>query len=181
MSHSIERGPASGFGEPPPEATPRGGERSVHRRSVAAPAPAVVRAAGEAAEDWGGTWEEEPGGGGRAGRLALPVAAGLRHGRIEGRLVARESADATALELVVETARYRLWTPAVAILVLAAGGGSLTVLWPFFPVLLPLAPLGALIALSAWLLVLARLQNRGPEEFLETVALLAEEGEIGRS
>lgn len=174
----IDRGPAEGFGAGPAEARVPGGPQ-VHRREVAAPAEAALAAAGEAAEQWGAGWEAEPGG----GRLALPVAAGLRHGRVDGRLSVRDSLPGdrgagprSVVELTVETADYHLWTPAVAILLVAAAGGALTVIWPFFPRLLPLAPFGALIALSAWLLVLARLQNRGPEEFLEVVALIAEEG-----
>jgi hypothetical protein len=49
------------------------------------------------------------------------------------------------------------------------------VLWPFFPRLLPLAPVGFLMAVATWLMVVARLRNSGIEEFLELVRSLCEE------
>jgi hypothetical protein len=49
-------------------------------------------------------------------------------------------------------------------------GGLLTVLWPFFPRLLEIAPFGAVIALGGWFLVISRLRTSGPDEFLEAVA-----------
>lgn len=143
--------------------------------------PGVVLAAvGRAAEDWGGQWER----GGSGGRLELPVAAGLRHGWMRARLDVRslppeEGEARTEAVLTPEAASYRLWTPAVVVLLIALGGGALTVLWPFFPRLLPAAPIGAILALSAWFLVIARLQNRGPEEFLALVAAHAEELAFG--
>ena len=42
-----------------------------------------------------------------------------------------------------------LWTPAVVVLLLAVAGALLTVLWPFYPRLLPVAPFGAILGLSA--------------------------------
>jgi hypothetical protein len=139
----------------------------------------VLKAVERAAEDWGAGWQAGIAG----GRLELPVSAGLRHGRMSARLdlegaLAREGVregagedgPRTRVVLRPERAEYHLWTPAVVILVVAVAGALLTVVWPFFPKLLPLAPFGAILGLSAWLLIVTRLQNRGPEEFLALVA-----------
>ena len=56
------------------------------------------------------------------------------------------------------------------VLLFATAGGILTVLWPFFPDLLAVAPFGAVIALGGWFLVITRLRTSGPDEFLEAVA-----------
>jgi hypothetical protein len=141
----------------------------------------VLRAVERAAEDWGAGWQA-----GISGwRLELPVSAGLRHGRmsarvdleglegLEGSSAGRSTGDEgprTRVVLRPERAEYHLWTPAVVILVVAVAGALLTVIWPFFPKLLPLAPIGAILGLSAWFLIVTRLQNRGPEEFLALVA-----------
>ena len=163
-----------------------GGERPprpvrIHSRAVIDPSehPTVrvavdpdraLKAVGEAAEDWTAAWE--PGISG--GRLELPVSAGLRHGRLTGRVdVASAGGGHSDVVLRPEHSDYRLWLPAIAVLLIAAGGGALTVLWPFYPELLPLAPFGAVFALVGWFLVISRLQNRGPQEFLELVALHA--------
>jgi hypothetical protein len=60
------------------------------------------------------------------------------------------------------------------ILVLAVLGAALTVVWPFYPQLLPVAPFGALMALGGWFLVISRLRSSGPEEFLKTVEAISE-------
>lgn len=138
--------------------------------AVAGAPPQALAAVARAAEDWGAAWQEGVAG----GRLELPVAAGLRHGRVTGRIeVASGGSGETEVAFRAERAEYWVWTPAVAILVLAVAGAATTVLWPFYPRLLPVAPFGAIIALGAWFLVVTRLQNRGPEEFLELVALHA--------
>lgn len=136
----------------------------------------VLEAVERAAEDWGAGWEEGVAG----GRLELPVTAGLRHGRLSGRIDVSGEADASGegrsrVVLLPERSRYRLWIPAVAVLLIAVAGGAVTVLWPFYPELLPLAPFGAILALSAWFLIVTRLQNRGAEEFLDLVAAHAGE------
>jgi hypothetical protein len=134
---------------------------------VAAEPAAALAAVGRAAEDWGAAWEP----GIEGGRLELPVAAGLRHGRLSGRLdVASTAGGEAEVAFHPERAEYRLWLPAVVVLTLAAAGAGLTVVWPFFPELLPIAPFGAILALGGWFLVISRLQNRGAEEFLELIA-----------
>lgn len=145
-------------------------ERSYSIRVEAEP-PAALAAVGRAAEDWGAAWEAGISG----GRLELPVSAGLRHGRLSGRIeVSGAGRGEAEVSLRPERSEYHLWVAAVVILVLAAGGAILTVIWPFYPELLAAAPFGAVLALSAWFLVITRLQNRGPEEFLELVAAHAE-------
>jgi hypothetical protein len=64
--------------------------------------------------------------------------------------------------------------PAVMILILSALGAVLTVLWPFYPQLITVAPFGALIALGGWFLVVSRLRTSGPDEFLAAVAATPE-------
>ena len=54
------------------------------------------------------------------------------------------------------------------ILLFATAGGLLTVLWPFFPELLPVAPSAPCIALGGWFLVISRLRTSGPDEFLDS-------------
>lgn len=136
----------------------------------------VLEAVDRAAEDWGAGWEA----GASGGRLELPVSAGLRHGRVSARVDLRDLPDLrdggsgaegprTEITLRPERTEYHLWTPAVVVLVVAVAGALLTVLWPFFPKLLPIAPFGAILGLSAWFLIITRLQNRGPEEFLALV------------
>jgi hypothetical protein len=140
----------------------------------------ALSAAKRAASEWGA--ELAPGEGG--GRLRLPVIAGLRRGWMEGELAAdpRSGGDGgTRLSFRVERQEHHLQLPAVAFLVLGAAGGILLLLWPFFPRLLRLAPLGAVLALAAWFLVLSRLQTSGPQEFLEMVAVVAGEEDAAPS
>ena len=92
---------------------------------------------------------------------------------LEGELAAEPVPGGSRLTLRVARSEYRLRTAAVACLVLGGLGGSVLVLWPFYPPLLRLAPLGVVLALAAWFVVLSRLRVSGPEEFLETVAAVA--------
>jgi hypothetical protein len=122
-----------------------------------------------AAEAWGAAWERE------GGRLDLPISAGLHSGRLKGRLRVEPVASGSRLVLTVEARSWRPRTHAVALLVLAAAGGLVTVLWPFFPGLLGLAPMGAVLALSAWFLVISRLTTNSPEDFLALAVELGSE------
>lgn len=143
---------------------------------VAADAPAALVAVGRAAEEWGAAWEV----GSSGGRLELPVSAGLRHGRLSGRVaVSAAGGGETEVSFRPERSEWHLWAAAVVILAIAAVGGVLTVIWPFYPELLAAAPFGAVLALSAWFLVITRLHNRGAEEFLELVAACAAAPEGG--
>lgn len=121
----------------------------------------------ETAESWGGGWEADGDGG---GRLTIPVLAGLRHGFVTGRLRVEPLADGSRLYFEVEQSVYRVQKPALVILLLAGFGALLTVFGLFVPSLHPLVPMGALLAISSWLVVVARLRNTGPEEFFAALA-----------
>lgn len=121
-----------------------------------------------AAELWGA--ESERRGAGRFG-LRLAVAAGLRRGWMTGE-VRVEPAGPEGARVVFhpESSEYRLQTAQVGMLVLGALGMVALLLCPFLPALVPLAPIGIVLGLAAWFLVLSRLHSSGPAEFLQTVA-----------
>lgn len=136
---------------------------------------AALGAVARAADDWGAEYTPE---GWTGGRLVLPVVAGLRRGLVTARVTAAPAGDdGTRLVLAVEEAVYRLHLASIVLLLLALAGAVTTVVWPFFPRLLAIAPLGLALALAAWLLVIARLANSGPEEFLAQVAAAPAAGE----
>jgi hypothetical protein len=76
--------------------------------------------------------------------------------------------------LEITAASYRLNAVAVFVLACGAAGALLLLAWPLFPGLLALAPLGALAALSAWLLVAARLRSSSPQDYLDALTAAAE-------
>lgn len=117
-------------------------------------------------EDWGGRWQ--PGIGG--GRLELPVTAGLRRGVLAGRLAIARHPAGSRLSLEIEESRWQVHRSGVAVLLLGAAGALSVTLWPFFPALLGLAPLGGVLAFVAWFLIVSRLRSSGAEEFLEQLA-----------
>lgn len=125
----------------------------------------------QAAEMWGADFERQ----GPGGRLRLPVTGGLRRGLISGTVQVEPLGDGGSRVVFQPEERVdRLHTPAVVILLLAAVGALMTVLWPFYPKLLPVAPFGAILALGGWFLVVSRLRSSGPDDFLELVAGLGE-------
>lgn len=130
----------------------------------------ALAAVGRAAEDWGAEFQ--------GGQLSLPVVAGIRRGLVTGAVEVGPSVGAEGGSRVVfrpEKASYYVQTQAVVILLLAVAGGLLTLVWPFFPKLIAVAPFGAVLALGGWFLVVSRLRTSGPDEFLDTVALNAQE------
>lgn len=132
--------------------------------------PATVsEAVAAATESWGGIWQPDATG----GRLTLPIVQGLRHGVVHGRIAITPNGVRTHLDLAIEEASYRLNRSATFVLVLGALGGLSVVLWPLSPKILQLAPVGVVLALAAWLLVVSRLRNSGADDFLELVADLA--------
>jgi hypothetical protein len=149
-------------------------EEEEHAIELAREPRAALAAAARAASDWGA--ELAPGEAG--GRLRMPVTAGLRRGWMEGPLVADPlpgESGGSRLSFRVEKSEYHLQLPAVTFLLLGAAGGLVLLLWPLYPRLLRLAPLGVVLALASWFLVLSRLRVSGPREFLETVAAIAGE------
>ncbi|NJL27510.1 MAG: hypothetical protein HC897_06225 [Thermoanaerobaculia bacterium] len=125
----------------------------------------------EIAESWGGGWVAE---GENGGRLTIPVLAGLRHGFVTGRLSVEQHGEGSRLRFEIEESVYRVQKPALVILLLAAFGALLTVFGLFVPALHELVPLGALLAISAWLVVVARLRNTGPEELFDALVAASE-------
>jgi hypothetical protein len=152
-----------------------------HRITLPHPPRQALEAAAEAVEQWGGEWDRQ---GGAAGRVRLPVKAGLRFGFLDGELEVAAAPGGASVELRPESATWFLNTTAVVVLLLAGLGALLLILWPFFPAhetLAQIAPLGAVLALGGWFLVLSRLETRGPQELLDLVSDLAEIGppEVG--
>jgi len=143
-----------------------------------------------AADAWGAEWEPSSLAAVGTGRLRLPVTAGIRHGMLDGELtvepvvepVGDEPGEERRHKLSQTTYRtersvYFVNTRMLVLLLISALGGLMVVIWPFFPEhreLIQIAPLGAVLALVGWFLVISRLENRGAGEFLELVALEAE-------
>lgn len=123
---------------------------------------AALAAVAREAEEWGGTFERDCLG----GRLRLPVEAGLRRGVVSGPLTAAPAEGGTRVTFRCEESVYVVQAAAVSALIVAGAGALLTMAWPLYPTLLVVAPLGAVLALGGWFLVLSRLRNSGPEEFL---------------
>lgn len=142
-----------------------------HRIDLDVPPAEALKAVEKAAEAWGADWQRGIDG----GRLDLPLAAGIRHGLAKGSLAVERRGEGSSVSYRTEEAIYVVRTAPVAILAMAGAGGLLTVIWPFFPALLPLAPLGGIIALSGWFLVVSRLSTSTPDDFLRLVAQIAEE------
>jgi hypothetical protein len=140
-----------------------------HVRDLAPDPSATLAAVRRAADEWGAEFSP----GDPAGRLRLPVTFGLRRGFQSGHLAILPCATGSRLSFRVVTTETHLQPAAVGFLALGALGGITLMLWPFFPGLLRLAPIGAVLAFGAWFLVIARLHVSGPREFLERVAELA--------
>ncbi len=137
-----------------------------HAIELDLPPAEALSALRRTAEDWGAELQEH----GSGGKLHLPVLAGLRRGLMSGPVEIRPTEGGSRLTFRPETSVYYVQTQAVVVLLLAVAGGLLTVLWPFFPKLLAVAPFGAVIALGGWFLVISRLRTHGPDDFLEAVA-----------
>lgn len=138
---------------------------------------AALAALRRAADDWGAELRKEDSG----LWLYLPVIHGLRRGLIAGPVEAEAAENGSRLVFRPEQSDLQVQIASVVVLLVAVAGAALTVLWPFFPRLLPVAPFGAILALGGWFLVLTRLRTSGPEEFLEMVDVQAEAGAPARA
>lgn len=125
-----------------------------------------------AADDWGAELKKEQG----ASWLYLPVVLGLKRGLVSGPVQVEATEEGSRVVFQPEESHLYIQTASVFVLLVAVAGALVTVLWPFFPQLLPLAPFGALLALGGWFLVLSKLRNSGPDEFLVMVGAQAEAG-----
>lgn len=137
-----------------------------HEIDLGEPPDLVLAAVARAAEAWGAELERE----GPGGRLHLPFVAGLRRGLVSGPLSVEPIPTGSRVVFRAEESRHYVHTASVIVLLISCVGGLLTVVWPFYPKLLPVAPFGAILALGGWLLVISRLRTSGPDEFLDAVA-----------
>src|SRR5215210_5044462 len=120
-----------------------------------------------AAVAWAADFEREGDGG---GRLYLPFVAGLRRGLVSGPLSVEAIPEGSRVVFRAEESAHYIQTSSVAFLLIAAAGGLLSIVWPFYPQMLPVAPFGAILAIGGWFLVVSRLRASGPDEFLAAVA-----------
>ena len=137
---------------------------------VGKPKAVLARVAAEA-DQWGGAWD---GLGESSGKLGLPVSAGLQRGWVEGNVQVESKGEKSLLTFEEDHSAYQIDRGSVMILVAAAVGCLVVLLSMFVSVLLPLLPIGSLLAIGAYLVVIARLRNSGPEEFFEAVSEEAE-------
>jgi hypothetical protein len=124
------------------------------------PAEAASRIA-ELAGHWGGDWAGDEAG----GRLELPVVFGLRRGVAAGQIAIAPEGGGSRVDWRLLDSHLEVHRSSVIVLSLAAVPSVALLGWPFFPALIALAPLAAVLGFLAWWLVVARLRSAGPEEF----------------
>lgn len=144
---------------------------SQHRVELEASPESTLASLAMAAELWGADWQPRSSG----GTLWLPVVRGLWRGVERCHVTVSRSGSGSAVELTVEESWHRLNRPAVVVLLFGGAGGLIVAFWPFFPGLMPLLPVAVVLALAAWLLVVARLRSSHPGDFLNLVAEVAEQ------
>lgn len=120
----------------------------------------------DAADLWGANWQSNSSG----GTLQLPVVRGLWRGVEQCRVTVVPTSSGSIVELTVEEGWQQVNRPAMVVLLFGGAGGLIVALWPFFPGLIPLLPVSVVLALVAWLLVVARLRSSHPTDFLKLVA-----------
>lgn len=147
------------------------GRSAPHGVTLDLPPDRARSALSAAAESWGAVFDEKSEG----GRLRLPVLAGLRRGVLEGDVRVTAAGRGSRIEFQVDREQWHVQRAPLAILLLGAAGGVVGLLWPLFPGLIRLVPVGLILALCAWFLVISRLQTSGPEDFLGTVVEPPEE------
>lgn len=146
-------------------------ETREHAIELSEPPDLVGAALARAADAWGAELEhDEDGEQGPGGTLHLPFVAGLRRGLISGPVTVEPIPEGSRVVFREERSIRHVHTPSLFVLLIACVGGVLTILWPFFPRLLPISSLGAVLALGGWFLVISRLQTSGPDEFLASLA-----------
>ena len=159
---------------PEPIQSEEGVALGIHVAEVGAAPEETLRRVAEAAETWGGEWQSE---GNRAGKLILPVSAGVRRGWMGFEVTATDSAadsesdldetQSSRLELRRADEHLRVDRATMVMLVTSALGALLFLVVPFAPRLMPLLPVGFILAVAGWLFIASRLRNSGAEEFLE--------------
>ena len=144
-------------------------ETREHAIELSEPPELVAAALARAADAWGAELERDEDRD-TAGTLHLPFVAGLRRGLLSGPVTVEPIAEGSRVVFREERSIRHVHTPSVFVLLIAGVGALLTVLWPFYPRLLPISSLGAVLALGGWFLVISRLQTSGPDEFLASLA-----------
>jgi hypothetical protein len=144
-------------------------EASLERQFSQSP-ESVLRAVEKAAELSGAAWQSR----GQGGLLSLPAVQGLRQGMLTGRLHTVPSDVGTLVHLEIEESHFTINWSAAGVLLLGGLGGLTLVLWPLSPKILQVAPVGAVLAVVAWLLVVSRLRYSDAGDFLDLVAELVE-------
>lgn len=139
---------------------------SQHRVEVEADPETALRSVAKAADLWGADWQPESSG----GVLLLPVVRGLWRGVDRCRVTILPTNPGSVVELTVEESWQKVNRSAMVVLLFGGVGGLIVALWPFFPGLMPLLPVAVVLAVAAWLLVVARLRNSNPEDFLKLIA-----------
>lgn len=137
-----------------------------HRVELEEGPESALQSLAAAAELWGADWQPDSSG----GTLQLPVVRGLWRGVERCRVSVSSSGSGSVVGLTVEESWHRANRSAVVVLLFGGAGGLIVALWPFFPGLMPLLPVAVVLALAAWLLVVARLRSSHPEDFLNLVA-----------
>ena len=99
--------------------------------------------------------------------LNLPVLAGLRMGKL--RIELAINPDGSSIDWQVTDAIYRFHRQGLVAVAFGAAGGLVAMLWPFFPRLLPLAALGLVLAVVAWMMVGSRVHYRDVIAFWQEV------------
>lgn len=140
---------------------------SVHEIEIADDPSRSLELLSRRASSWGAHWRPD---GKRAGHLELPVLAGLRRGWVEGPVTVARSKAGSRLTFRVERSVYRLETLSVVILATAGAGALVFLIAPFVPAMRPMMPVGFILTIAAWLFIVARLRNSGPDEFFEWLA-----------
>ena len=138
---------------------------SQHRVELEATPETALELLATAADLWGASWQS----GSSGGTLQLPVVRGLWRGVEQCRVDVSSGKSGSAIELTVEESRHSVNRSAVVVLLFGGIGGLIVAFWPFFPGLMPLLPVAVVLAVAAWLLVVARLRSSSPEDFLKLV------------
>ena len=142
-----------------------------HAVDLEIPPEKALAAVRRIAEEWGAEFQPS---GYTGGQLHLPVVAGIRRGLVTGAVEVQTATGGSRVVFQPERSIYYVQTSAVLVLLVAVAGALLTVLWPFYPNLIAVAPFGAILVLGGWFLVISRLRTSGPEEFLAAVAVEGE-------
>lgn len=146
---------------------PDNAQHGVHAKELDASPEETLRRVASLVEAWGGEWQAEGEG---AGKLILPVSAGVRRGWMGFLVSATPSeSDTTRLELRVAEEHLQVDRATVVFLLTALAGALLFLVVPFVPKLMPLLPVGFLLTAAGWLVVASRLRNSGVEEFVDSL------------